>query len=84
MTKGRRLPRPDFNENRVLGFPTRVLPSNVHLVNCIEQEAHGVFEVKCSCGRTSWTPWGEAHAEEVAQLHLWQMGVPVKGRVRQR
>jgi hypothetical protein len=80
----RRLPRPDFNEGRVLGFPTRVHPGNVHLVNCIEAEVKGVFEISCSCGETTWTPWGEAHATEIAELHLWARGTPVRRRVKMR
>lgn len=80
----RRLSTKDFNADRVLGFPSVVQPSDRHIVHCIEQECPGVFEIRCSCGRTSWTPWNIEHAEEIAQLHLWEMGVPVKGRVKQR
>lgn len=71
-----------MNEGRVLGYPTPVRPGDRHLVNCIEQEAPGVFEIRCSCGQTSWTPWGEAHAGEIAEIHLWMVGQPAKRRVR--
>jgi hypothetical protein len=80
----RRLPRADMNEGRVLGFPARVRPGPVHLIHCIEAEVRGVFEIKCSCGEVTWTPWGEASATEIAEIHLWARGVPVRGRVSQR
>jgi|HubBroStandDraft_6_1064221.scaffolds.fasta_scaffold242811_4 hypothetical protein len=42
-----------------------------HHIDIIEAEAPGVIELVCSCGARTWTPWGEAHAEEIASIHLW-------------
>lgn len=80
----RALPRADMNEYRVLGFPSRVMPSEVHLIHCIEQECKGVFEIKCACGEVTWTPWGQDHAVEIAEIHLHARGVPTRQRVSQR
>jgi hypothetical protein len=46
-----------------------------HHIDIIEAEAPGVMELVCSCGSRTWTPWGEAHAEEIASIHLWANGV---------
>jgi hypothetical protein len=45
-----------------------------HNVSTIETEAPGAFEITCSCGAQTWTPWGEAHAAEITALHLWAVG----------
>ena len=48
-----------------------------HNIACIEDtECPGVFEISCECGEQTWTPWGAAHAEEIAKLHLWAAGAP--------
>lgn len=48
-----------------------------HNIACIESaECPGVFEISCTCGDQTWTPWGAAHAEEIAKLHLWAAGAP--------
>lgn len=50
-----------------------------HNIACIEsEECPGVFEISCSCGEQTWTPWGADHAEEIAKLHLWAAGAPTQ------
>ena len=34
-----------------------------HDIRAIETECPGAIQIECSCGETTWTPWGEAHAE---------------------
>lgn len=48
-----------------------------HRIACIEVD-DGIFEISCTCGEQTWTPWGQAHAEEVARLHCWVTGTPIK------
>lgn len=62
----------------------------VHQIVLSEGEAPRVFEVRCvachnpaphercvaSCHRVTWTPWGEEHAAEIGQLHLFYMAHP--------
>ena len=37
------------------------------------------FEVRCvTCGKTTWTPWGADHAEEIARCHLILTGTPAR------
>ena len=45
----------------------------VHQTALIEQEAPDVFDIRCSCGEHTWTPWGMEHAHEIAEMHLWEM-----------
>jgi hypothetical protein len=59
-------------------FNSHYRPDPLHRVLCIEQEAPGVFQILCACGETSWTPWGADSAQEIASLHLWQVGSPAK------
>jgi hypothetical protein len=65
----RPLPRPDMNTgaNRLPG-PVR------HHIAVIETECPGVMEISCTCGEQTWTPWGAAHAQEIADVHLWANG----------
>lgn len=88
MTKG-----PLFDPNRpehIGGVPVLPGPSNVrHSVACVEggrdrhhAECPGTFEVVCACGYSTWTPWGEAHAEEIAKVHLMKVGAPAQKVLR--
>jgi len=43
-----------------------------HKVAIIEQEAPGVFEIRCRCGAVTSTHWGAAHANELATNHLYK------------
>lgn len=45
-----------------------------HHIALLSQEAPGVYEVVCSCGEHTWTPWGAANATEIAALHFWSVG----------
>ena len=45
-----------------------------HDIRAIETECPGAIQIECSCGETTWTPWGEAHAAEITALHLWAVG----------
>lgn len=51
-----------------------------HHMILTEQECPGTFEIRCLCGEVTWTPWGQAHAEEIAKIHLWAAGQGVKFR----
>jgi hypothetical protein len=53
-----------------------------HSVSLIEDtELPHAFEVSCSCGEQTWTPWGEEMATELAAMHLWEVGAPPRGKV---
>jgi hypothetical protein len=45
----------------------------VHQVTLIETDCRGVFEIRCTCGDVAKTYWGEGHAAEIAEMHLWEM-----------
>lgn len=47
-----------------------------HRIAVIEA-GDGVFELSCSCGSQTWTPWGIEHAKEVARLHYVTTGTPI-------
>jgi hypothetical protein len=62
----------------------------VHQIIVIAQDIPGTFEVRCvachrrephgrcdaTCHTTTWTPWGEDHALEIGELHLYYMAHP--------
>jgi len=56
-------------------MPKRRYRPGPHLIEVIEQEAPGVFEIRCACGAQTWTPWGIEHAAEIGGLHLWSVGI---------
>lgn len=70
------------NPERINGVPILPGPSNIrHNVACVEggrdpdhAEMPGAFEICCTCGYNTWSPWGADHAEQVAKLHLWAVG----------
>jgi hypothetical protein len=62
------LPKPDFNAQRRPGPHVLILDGS-------NQDAPGVYEIRCSCGEVTWTPWGEEHAVEIAEIHRVIMGV---------
>jgi hypothetical protein len=63
------LPRPDASSRPDRG-------ANVHqVIVSAEGDAPGVFQITCSCGARTWTPWGEDHAGVIAELHLQDMGI---------
>lgn len=69
-----------------------------HKIVLSEQDAPRTFEVRClachnpfphercvaGCHRVTWTPWGEAHAKEIAALHLFYMDHPDAPRLHHR
>ena len=73
--RARQLPRETLN-TRKFAEPGR------HNIACIEQDCPGAFEIRCQCGESTWTPWGAAHAEEIARMHLWKAGVPLPKGLR--
>lgn len=76
---------------RKAGGALRVVPGDVnfrardggrHNIALIEDtECPNAFEVSCSCGEQTWTPWGEDMATELAQLHLWSVGAGIGRKV---
>jgi hypothetical protein len=74
----------EYAPNRIGGdqLPLLRRAAGRHNIVCIEADCPGVFEITCSCGQQSWTPWGRAHAEECARVHLWAVGAPVQRVIR--
>ena len=60
-------------DERIAGL-TRRPDGRRHHVDIIEQELLRAYEIRCTCGTQTWTPWGAAHAHEIAALHLWSVG----------
>lgn len=64
------------------------MAGRTHQLTLIAQEAPGVFDVRCSCGDHTWTPWGEEHALEIAEMHAFEMEgqgarrLPMRGSLR--
>jgi hypothetical protein len=79
---------PDQLPERRFSQPGRLQGPNVaHVIRLQEgggdgvpAECPGVFEIKCTCGWRRWAPFGLAQAEEQADIHLFQNGVPLHQR----
>lgn len=77
---------------------TQRMVTPLHVIVLTEQEMPGAWEIRCTachtaeheglpctaaCHLVTWTPWGEAHAHEVGELHVFYMAHPQAPRIHQ-